>query len=171
MKILGCGRWVADVLGSFVKIGGLAGAFFVLAGSGGVAAASGQPDFGPNVFIFSPGMPPSEIQAIVNTVANQQASNQFGAQLYALLFKPGTYGLKKDPQTGKPSPLTVQVGYYTMVAGVGPSPNDVVINGAVNSYDQCFPPSNNNNCTALVNFWRSLSNLSINLTSSGGCDG
>jgi len=103
MKILGCGRWVASVQGSFAKIGGLAGAFFVLAVSGGVAAASGQPDFGPNVFIFGPDMSQSEIQAIVNTVANQQVSNQFGAQRYALLFKPGTYGLKKDPQTGKPA--------------------------------------------------------------------
>jgi hypothetical protein len=171
MKIRGLGRWVEDALGSFAKISGLAVAFLVLALSGGVAAASGEPDFGPNVFIFSPDMPQSEIQAIINTVANQQVSNQFGTQRYALLFKPGTYGLKKDPQTGKPNPLTVPVGYYTMVAGLGQSPNDVVINGAVNAYDQCFPPSNNNNCTALVNFWRSLSNLSINLTSSGGCNG
>ena len=139
------------------KLVGLAGTFLALALSGGVAAASGQPDFGPNVFIFSPDMSQSEIQTIVNTVANQQVSNQFGTQRYALLFKPGTYGLKKDPQTGKPNPLTVPVGYYTMVAGLGQSPNDVVINGAVNAYDQCFPPSNNNNCTALVNFWRSLS--------------
>ena len=170
MKSRGCGRWVGDVLGSFAKISGLAGAFLVLALGGGVAAASEQPDFGPNVFIFSPDMSQSEIQAIVNTVANQQVTNQFGTQRYALLFKPGTYGLRKDPQTGQPNPLTVPVGYYTMVAGLGQSPNDVVINGAVNAYDQCFPPSDNNNCTALVNFWRSLSNLSINFTSSAGCN-
>jgi hypothetical protein len=123
MEIRGCGRWVGDVPGSFAKISGLAGAFLVLALSGGMAAASGQPDFGPNVFIFSPDMSQSEIQAVVNTVANQQVSNQFGTQRYALLFKPGTYGLKKDPQTGKPNPLTVRVGYYTMVAGLGQSPS------------------------------------------------
>ena len=117
MKSRGCGRWVGDVLGSFAKISGLTGAFLVLA-LGGVASASEQPDFGPNVFIFSPDMSQSEIQAIVNTVANQQVTNQFGTQRYALLFKPGTYGLRKDPQTGQPNPLTVPVGYYTMVAGL-----------------------------------------------------
>jgi len=80
MKIRGCGRWVGDALGSFAKISGLAGAFLVLVLGGGVAAASEQPDFGPNVFIFSPDMSQSEIQAIVNTVANQQVTNQFGTQ-------------------------------------------------------------------------------------------
>jgi len=45
---------------------------------------------GPNVMIFDPSMPTSQIQATVDTIANQQLSNQFGAQRYALLFKPGT---------------------------------------------------------------------------------
>ena len=50
------------------------------------------------------------------------------------------------------------VGYYTTVAGLGLSPSDVVINGQVNVYNQCF----GTNCIALDNFWRSLSNLTIN---------
>src|ERR1700745_651992 len=140
MKSRGCGRWVRNVLGSFAKISGLAGAFLVLALGCGVAAASEQADFGPDVFILSPDMSQSEIQAIVNTVANQQVTNQFGTQRYALLFKPGTYGLTKDPQTGQPNPLTVPVGYYTMGAGLGQSPDDVVIKRAVDAYEQCFPP-------------------------------
>ena len=48
-------------------------------------------------------MPTSRIQAAVDAIANQQASNQFGAQRYALLFKPGTYGSSAEP-------LNVQVG-------------------------------------------------------------
>jgi hypothetical protein len=109
---------------------------------------------GPNVMIFDPSMPTSQIQATVDAIANQQVSNQFGAQRYALLFKPGTYG-------SPASPLNFQVGYYTSVAGLGLSPNDVVINGSVNVYNQCDALGR---CIALNNFWRSLSNLTINVT-------
>ena len=112
---------------------------------------AGAPDFGPNVYVFTPSMPQSQIQATVDSIASQQVGNQFGTQRYALLFEPGTYGSAADP-------LFFQVGYYTSVAGLGASPGDVVINGAVDSFNQCSAGS----CTALVNFWRSLSNLTIN---------
>jgi hypothetical protein len=115
--------------------------------------APGQPNFGPNVFVFSPGMPQSQIQATVDAVADQQVPNQFGPQRFALLFEPGTYG-------SRAAPLIFQVGYYTTVAGLGASPSDVTINGAIDVFNQCFSGS----CTALVNFWRSLSNLTINVT-------
>jgi hypothetical protein len=119
-----------------------------------------QPDFGPSVYIFNPGMPQSQIQATVDGIAGQQVSNQFGTQRYALLFEPGTYGTSTNP-------LNFQMGYYTTVAGLGQSPNDVVINGSIYVRNQCFGP---NNCTALVNFWRSLSNLTINVTTPNfGC--
>src|SRR5205807_10295527 len=112
------------------------------------------------VYIFNPGMQQSKIQATVDAVANQQVSNQFGTQRYALLFEPGTYG-------SSTAPLNFQVGYYTAVAGLGLSPNDVVINGSIYVRNQCLGP---NNCIALVNFWRSLSNLTINVTTPGfGC--
>src|SRR3989440_3387622 len=107
-------------------------------------------------------MPQSEIQAPVDAVANQQVSNQFGPRRYAFLFEPGTYGSKANP-------LNFQVGYYTAVAGLGQSPNDVVINGSIYVRNQCLGP-NNTNCIALVNFWRSLSNLTINVTTPNfGC--
>ena len=112
---------------------------------------AGAPDFGPNVYVFTPSMPQSQIQATVDSIASQQVGNQFGTQRYALLFEPGTYGSAADP-------LFFQVGYYTSVAGLGASPGDVVINGAIDSFNQCSAGS----CTALVNFWRSLSNLTIN---------
>ncbi|HEY7142949.1 MAG TPA: glycosyl hydrolase family 28-related protein [Streptosporangiaceae bacterium] len=127
-------------------------------------AAPGQPDFGPNVYVFSPGMPQSDIQATVDSIASQQISNQFGTQRYALLFEPGTYGSAADP-------LTFQVGYYTEVAGLGASPGDVTINGTIDVYNQCFPTDTpgTTNCIALDNFWRSLSNLTINVTGQTGC--
>jgi Pectate lyase superfamily protein len=116
-------------------------------------AASGQPDFGANVYVFDPSMPQSEIQQTVDAVAAQQVSNQFGTQRYALLFKPGSYGTAANP-------LNFQVGYYTEVAGLGASPDDVVINGSVYVRNQC----DSGGCVALNNFWRSLSNLTINVT-------
>src|SRR4029077_10804274 len=85
--------------------------------------------------------------------------NQFGTQRYALLFEPGTYGSAADP-------LTFQVGYYTEVAGLGRSPSDVTINGTIDVYNQCFAADN---CIALNNFWRSLSNLTINVAGQTGC--
>ena len=125
-------------------------------GSARRAASAGQPDLGPNVYVFRPSMPPGRIEAMVNSIARQQAGNQFGTQRYALLFEPGTYGSAADP-------LFLQVGYYTSVAGLGRSPGDVVINGAVDSFNQCPGRARAaGNCTALDNFWRSLSNLTIN---------
>lgn len=124
------------------------------------AKTTSQPNFGPNVMIFDPSMPQTDIQAAVDAIANQQVSNQFGTQRYALLFKPGTYGSTTNP-------LNFQVGYYTAVAGLGQSPSDVVINGSIYVRNQCF---GTNNCTALLNFWRSLSNLTINVnTPNFGC--
>src|SRR5437879_6265216 len=125
-------------------------------------ASSSQPNFGPNVYIFNPRMPQSEIQATVDAVANQQVSNQFGTQRYALLFEPGTYG-------SSTAPLNFQVGYYTALTRLGQSPNDLVINGSTYVRNQCLGP-NNTNCIALVNFWRSLLNLTINVTTPNfGC--
>ena len=102
-------------------------------------------------------MPVSLIQSTVNAIAAQQVSNQFGTQRVALLFEPGTYGTAA-------APLNFQVGYYTEVAGLGTNPGDVVINGSINVYNQCFSGS----CIALDNFWRSLSNLTINVVNPPG---
>jgi hypothetical protein len=138
----------------------LAGCTFSVTGA---AAASRQavaaPDFGPNVKIFDPSMPTSEIKAAVDAISSHQVSNQFGTERYALLFMPGSYG-------SEAAPLNVQAGYYTEIAGLGASPNDVAVNGTIDVYNQCFGPGD---CTALVNFWRSLSNLTINVAGKGGC--
>jgi hypothetical protein len=121
-------------------------------------ASAGQPNFGANVYIFTPSTPQGTIQATVDAAANTQVSNQFGTQRYAFLFEPGTYGSSANP-------LIFQVGYYTTVAGLGLAPADVTINGAINVSNQCSGGS----CTALVNFWRSLSNLTINVVTAAAC--
>jgi hypothetical protein len=124
-----------------------------------LGAAAQPPAFGPNVLIFNPSMSETEIETAVKAIAAQQVSNQFGIQRYALLFMPGTYGTASNP-------LIFQVGYYTEVAGLGASPADVVINGSIDVYNQCF----GTNCIALDNFWRSLSNLTINVAGGSGCE-
>ena len=126
--------------------------FAQTAGAG--QAAPPAPDFGSNVVVFDPSMPTSQIQATVDSIAAQQVDNEMGSQRYALLFEPGTYGSVANP-------LIIQVGYYTEVAGLGASPADVVINGHVDVYNRCLAPDN---CIALNNFWRSVSNLTINVT-------
>ena len=143
-------------------IAAVGAAVALFAGIGAAAAApppANPPDLGPNVIVFDSSMPTSQIQATIDGITAQQVDNEFGTQRYTLLFKPGTYGTPANP-------LTFQVGYYTEVAGLGASPGDVTINGHVDVYNRCLAPDN---CIALVNFWRSLSNLTINVAGLSGC--
>src|SRR5262249_41692423 len=81
---------------------------------------SGPPNFGPNVYVFDPSMSASSIQSTLDSVYNQQQTNQFGTNRYALLFKPGTYN------------VGINLGFYEQVLGLGLLPDNVVINGYVN---------------------------------------
>jgi hypothetical protein len=123
-----------------------------------------NPDFGPNVQIFSPATPLAEIQSTMEAIANQQRDNEMGAQRYGVYFLPGDYGTAETP-------LQFQVGYYTEVAGLGASPDDVNVNGAIEVYNRCLGDGGTSNCIALNNFWRTLSNLSIQVNKAGqdGC--
>ena len=144
---------VLSLLVSAVLVGGSSSSAYA------APPGSGAVDLGPNVLIFDPSMPTSEIQAAVDAVYTQQKDAEMGTGRKALLFKPGVYG-------SATTPLIVKVGYYTEVAGVGQSPGDVTINGHVDVYNRCLTPDN---CIALDNFWRSVSNLTINVTGGDGC--
>jgi hypothetical protein len=102
------------------------------------------PDFGPDVIIFDPSMPAATIQQKVDSVYAQQDADQFGTGRYAYFFKPGKYD------------LDVQVGFYTQVLGLGRSPDDVRITGAVRAKADWLGNSN-----ATCNFWRGVENLAI----------
>ncbi len=118
---------------------------------------------GPNVIVFDPSMSQDSIQSTLDSIAARQVPNQFGTERYALLFKPGSYGSAANP-------LVFQVGYYTSVAGLGQDPSGTVINGSIDVYNQC-EGGVQTNCTALDNFWRSVSNLTINVAGQSGCKG
>ncbi len=125
---------------------------------------SGPVDLGANVTVFDPSMPVSHIQATLDQAHAAQVDNEMGTTRHAYLFKPGSYGTAE-------APLQIKVGYYTEIAGLGASPTDVVINGKVEVYNRCLENGGTSNCLALVNFWRTLSNLTININSAGqdGC--
>src|ERR1700730_2696253 len=118
-----------------------------------------QPDFGPNVTIFDPSMLGSEIQSAFDAVQATQAppvtgksytsgTGQFNTVRHAFLFKPGSY-----------SGIQAFIGYYTSVAGLGISPDDVTINGTINSIG--VGPTNNpdDQADGRSNFWRSIENM------------
>jgi hypothetical protein len=113
--------------------------------------------FGTNVCVFNDTMSQTAIQADLNSISTQQVpvASQFDSQRYAVYFEPGTYG-------SAASPLVFQVGYYTQVAGLGSMPQDTVINGAIEVYNnECT--AGTSNCNSDVNFWRSLSNVTLNV--------
>ena len=117
---------------------------------------------GANVIVISPSESVSTIASTLNKIGTAQNPNQFGTQRYEILFEPGTYG-------STASPLDFQVGYYESVQGLGQNPGQVVINGTIDSWNQCTN-GDQAQCYATTNFWRSVSNLTINVTGLTGCD-
>jgi len=114
--------------------------------------------FGPNVCVFNDTMSQATIQADLDAIATQQVpvASQFDSQRYAVLFQPGTYGSAGNP-------LVFQVGYYTQVAGLGARPQDTVVNGAIDVFNNLCT-AGTQDCNSDDNFWRSLSNLTLNVT-------
>jgi hypothetical protein len=107
--------------------------------------------------VFSPSMSQSAIQADLNNISTQQVpvAAQFDSDRYAIFFEPGTYGSSANP-------LVFQVGYYTEVTGLGYMPQDTVINGAIEVFNNLCT-AGTQDCNADDNFWRSMSNLTLNV--------
>ncbi|MEV6849006.1 adenylyl cyclase [Actinoplanes sp. NPDC051411] len=144
-----------------VTVGALAATTGTAASAAPAAQQIKNPALGTNVTIFDPSMPIADIQAKLDATYAKQVDNEMGTERYAFLFKPGTYGTDDQP-------LQIKVGYYTEVSGLGASPDDVVINGKIEVYNRCLSADN---CLALVNFWRTTSNLSLHVNGKGqdGC--
>ena len=107
----------------------LTGAGLVSVPATAAAHTGGAPDFGPNVFVYDPSTPVAQIQTKLDELFTQQEHNEMGTNRYAVLFKPGRYD------------VNARLGYYTTVAGLGRSPDDVDINGAVRVVGQPDPGS------------------------------
>ena len=111
---------------------------FVLA-----AALAATPDLGPNVVVVKPGDDPATVQAAIDKIYAQQKDAEFGPGRYAILFEPGAYH------------VDIPVGFYTEVAGLGGSPDDVTITGNVHS-DAAYEGNN-----ATTTFWRGVEGVHI----------
>ncbi|GAA2591022.1 RICIN domain-containing protein [Winogradskya consettensis] len=142
----------------------ITGSLTAIPASAAPVAVAVAPNLGSNVTVFDPSMPVEQIQATLDATYAKQVDNEMGSARFAYLFKPGTYGTTEKP-------LQIKVGYYTEISGLGASPADVVINGKVEVYNRCLADNGTGNCLALVNFWRTLSNLTININGAGqdGC--
>ncbi len=110
-----------------------------------------QDFLGENVFIFDPEMDMVKIQTMIDTIFMRQSDrgSEFSLNRYALLFKPGIYH------------LDIRVGYYMQVMGLGQSPEDVTIIGAVRSNARRRRGQESDGGHVLTNFWRSVENLTI----------
>ncbi len=109
------------------------------------------PDFGPNVLIFDPSMSMDDIQGRLNQLKDQQVPNHFGEERYAYFFKPGAYN------------LDVELGFFVQVVGLGKTPDDVTITGAVRSKGDFLGDNN-----ATQNFWRATENVAVVPTEDNG---
>jgi hypothetical protein len=103
------------------------------------APIGGPPDFGPNVQIFDPSM--ADIQSKLDATAAQV--DEFSNNRFAYFFKPGQYN------------LDVKVRYYMQAIGLGASPDDVTITGAVRSKAELGGGN------ATTTFWKAVENLAI----------
>jgi len=85
-----------------------------------------------------------EIQLLIDTIFARQSArrSEFSNNRYTLLFMPGKYD------------LDIKVDYYMQVLGLGDSPEDVIITGAVRS-------NTTHGNSVLTNFWRSVENLTV----------
>ena len=152
-------RW-RQILAAAALVAGVG--FAAVPSQAATAASSICPDanvaaFGPNVCVFTDTMSQAAIQHDLDSIATQQVpvASQFNSQRYAVLFRPGTYGSAGNP-------LVFQVGYYTQVAGLGAMPQDTVVNGAIDVFNNLCT-AGTQDCNSDDNFWRSLSNLTLNV--------
>jgi len=119
--------------------------------------------FGPNVTIFDETWSVDDINAALQAASTEE---EFSLDRHQFFFAPGTYG----SDAGYDNPATAtgiinsELGYYQAVAGLGASPEDVRINGAIHVEPVRACEANPWDCQqpgSLTRFWRSMSNLTV----------
>lgn len=103
--------------------------------------------FGKNVLVFDDSMDMDSIGMTLQALHKQQKYNEFGSERYALLFKPGTYN------------IDITVDYYVQALGLGRYPEDVIINGTVQSITTTSSNNIPNKVTTM--FWRGAENFKV----------
>lgn len=120
--------------------------------------------FGPNVTVFDSSWTTDQINALLQGTSHE---TEFSQNRHQFFFAPGAYGDGSgadDPATAT-GIVNSELGYYQAVGGLGASPEDVVLNGAIHVEPFRACEANPWDCQSpgsLNNFWRSLSNMTIN---------
>lgn len=107
--------------------------------------------FGENVYLFSPSDDAAQVQEVLDRLWGAQEKNQFGRERYSVYFLPGDYD----------ESISVRVGYYMQVAGLGYLPDDTQLK-TLNCDARWLGGNDNHNATC--NFWRGVENLRVNST-------
>jgi hypothetical protein len=116
------------------------------------AAEPNPPAWPSSVLVFAPG--DEDAQARIDAVYARNGNStpadhaQFSDARFALLFKPGAYA------------VSVPVGYYTQVLGLGKTPRDVVFE-APGKGVYCAEAARNYTTGALDTFWRGVENVHV----------
>ena len=153
-------KWACDSSGKCVKTPG--GPFADSTCNNSCSGGGGKPGKFTNFVLLDPSMSASDLQNQVDQVTKDHGAwclapqYQFSQKRTVILLKPGNY------------PITINIGYYMSVVGLGKSPSDVTIDG-IHVYNgnrdlACTNPINlaPTGGNATENFWRSIENLTIN---------
>ena len=124
------------------------------AGVAQAAAPAGAPDFGANVKIFDPSMPTARSRPSRRCDLAKQVDNEMGT---AAVF--AAVQARHVRHSGSPAEIPGRLLHRGRRAGQEPDRR--------HDQRQCRRlqplPSRSDNCIALNNFWRSLSNLTVNV--------
>lgn len=97
-----------------------------------------------NVKVFSKRNSDEEIQRYIDYQYSSLRGEEFSSSRCAMLFLPGKY-----------ENVTLQLGYYTTINGLGESPLDV-------EFYKLEVNNHPNTGNALINFWRTAENFTVN---------
>lgn len=112
--------------------------------SAGADPGSPHPSvFGERVLVFDESMDQDAMQRTLDSLHRKQRRQEFSDERFALLFKPGTYN------------LDITVDFYVEAMGLGRTPDETVIHGAV----QSVSTGKENKVT--IEFWRGAANFKV----------
>lgn len=115
----------------------------------GPAPQPNPPAWPDSVLVLDPGTAASEIEGRVRRATGilTTPEGHFSRERLALLFKPGTYA------------VSVEVGYYTQVLGLGRRPEEVTFSGEGNKCGVHCRAADPEKAGSLDTFWRSVENI------------
>ena len=135
------------------------------AGAGGSSAATTATSLGPNVIVFDPSMPVGADPGDPRRDPRAAGRRRDG-------HRTATRSCSSRASTARPrSRCRSRSATTPRSPASAPRRPTSTINGKIEVYNRCLDDGGTSNCLALVNFWRTLSNLTLNINALGqdGC--